>query len=107
MPIRRLPVVRNTDGSVSDPECAMCTAACCRSFPDIPITRAEYDSGLYEAHELKPGLYSLRIGDDLRCPHLGRDDRCTVYDHRPRTCQVYSCRSDTRITRVFKSTPGL
>ena len=26
-----------------------------------------------------------------RCPML-RDDRCSIYEHRPRTCRTYDCR---------------
>lgn len=31
----------------------------------------------------------IRLGDDGRCPFLGRDRRCRIYPVRPRQCRTY------------------
>jgi hypothetical protein len=40
-----------------------------------------------------PAGYAL-IGYDKRgrCPLLGDDGRCAIYEHRPRICRTYDCR---------------
>ena len=37
-----------------------------------------------------PDIAALDKPLGLRCPHLGEDNLCTVYDRRPEVCRSYS-----------------
>ncbi|MCL6558990.1 MAG: YkgJ family cysteine cluster protein [Firmicutes bacterium] len=42
------------------------------------------------AYDHDPGAKALAMaGERVRCPLLGRDDRCVLYARRPITCRVY------------------
>lgn len=112
------------------PPCQSCkTSACCYAFV-VNITELEYESGVYGDAAIKldadtfkqlrgrglvlpmltaprrqPGdkpLYFLegKIGEP--CPFLTKENRCGIYDIRPRTCRVYSCVEDPRITEGLR-----
>lgn len=110
------------------PPCGTCkTAACCRVFV-VPIDKMEYDSGLYgdSAVKFEPEafrqlsskfLLPLMIGapQAIRttsyflegkigepCPFLAEDNSCSIYDIRPRTCRVYTCVGDDRISEGMR-----
>ena len=93
----------DTDASVP---CGDCTA-CCTSSQFVPIGPDEADTLahipkklLFPAPRLEgprgsggvPRSYYL-LGYDERghCPMLV-DGRCSIYEHRPRTCRTYDCR---------------
>jgi Fe-S-cluster containining protein len=42
---------------------------------------------------------SLPVLDERRCPLLGRDGRCTVYDDRPFGCRTFFCERGVGPTR--------
>jgi Fe-S-cluster containining protein len=85
---------------IGESPCDLCTAACCkqnghayaallrddeiRKFAafaiDVPIATAA-------------GLTFERVLPyvDGRCQFLGEDDRCTIYDDRPRACRQFQC----------------
>ena len=87
---------------LGDSPCDLCTAACCkqnghayaallqddeiRKFApfaiDVPLARDD-DDRLTFARVL-PYL-------DGRCQFLGDDDRCAIYDDRPRACRRFQC----------------
>ena len=76
--------------------CGDCTA-CCTSSQFVPIGPDETDTLahipkklLFPAPRL-PGHYLLGYDERGHCPMLV-DGRCSIYDHRPRTCRVYDCR---------------
>jgi Fe-S-cluster containining protein len=80
-----------------DVPCDGCTA-CCRSRQFVHIEPDEIDTVARIPPQLlaqAPGLPhgNLLLGYDQRghCPMLV-DDRCSIYDHRPRACRVYDCR---------------
>ena len=84
-------------GEVSDVPCDGCTA-CCRSSQFIHIAPDEADALAHVPAALlfaAPGLPAghVLMGYDERghCPLLV-DDRCSIYEHRPRTCRTYDCR---------------
>jgi uncharacterized protein len=84
-------------GESSDVPCDGCTA-CCRSSQFVHIGPEESDARDRVPAELlfaAPGLPAgyLLMGYDERghCPMLV-DDRCSIYEHRPRTCRTYDCR---------------
>ena len=77
--------------------CGSCTA-CCRSSYFIPIAPDETETLARIPRALRvpaPGLPkgTVVLGYDERghCPMLV-DDRCSIYDARPRTCRTFDCR---------------
>src|SRR5947209_5185789 len=84
------------DGESAVP-CGGCTA-CCTSSQFVHIGPEEHDTLAHVPAELlfpAPGLPAghvvLGYDDAGRCPMLV-DDRCSIYEHRPRACRVYDCR---------------
>jgi hypothetical protein len=84
-------------GGESEVPCGGCTA-CCRSSQFIPVGPEETDALahipaelLFPAPRRPPGHMLLGYDERGHCPMLV-DDRCTVYEHRPRACRTYDCR---------------
>jgi hypothetical protein len=81
----------------SDVPCDGCSACCTSSKfvhiePDETDTLARIPSALLFPAPLMPKGHVLMGYDDRgHCPMLV-DGRCSIYDHRPRTCRVYDCR---------------
>lgn len=76
--------------------CEHCAAACCRylALPlDKPRTIRDYDDiRWYLMHEgisafVEDGDWFIQI--QTRCRNLGADNRCNVYETRPRICREY------------------
>lgn len=81
----------------ADVPCDGCTA-CCRSSqfihiePDETEALARIPSALlFPAPRLPLGHVVLGYDEQGCCPMLV-DDRCSIYEHRPRTCRTYDCR---------------
>ena len=81
----------------SDVPCGSCTACCTSSQfvhiePDEADTLAHIPAELLFPAPLMP-LGHVLMGYDERghCPML-IDGKCSIYEHRPRTCRVYDCR---------------
>ena len=81
----------------SDVPCGGCTA-CCTSFQFVPIEPDETDTLshipaelLFPAPRRPPGHLLLGYDERGHCPML-IDNRCSIYEHRPRTCRTYDCR---------------
>ena len=81
----------------SDVPCDGCTACCTSSQfvhiePDETDTLAHIPAALLFPAPLRPRGHVV-MGYDERghCPMLV-DDRCSIYEHRPRTCRTYDCR---------------
>ena len=77
--------------------CAGCTA-CCTSSQFIHIGPDETDTLahvpaelLFPAPRLPHGHVLLGYDQRGHCPML-IDNRCSIYEHRPRTCRTYDCR---------------
>ena len=77
--------------------CGACTA-CCRSSMFVHIGPDEVETLrrvplalLFPAPGRPAGHMVLGYDEHGRCPML-LDDRCSIYDHRPRTCRTYDCR---------------
>ena len=81
----------------ADVPCDGCTA-CCRSSQFVPVLADEADARAAIPAELlfpMPGRTDaglLGYTDEGHCPMLV-EDRCTIYEHRPRACRVYDCRA--------------
>ncbi len=81
----------------SDVPCDGCTA-CCTSSQFVHIEPDESDvlahipgELLFPAPRMPPGHVVLGYDANGHCPMLV-DDRCSIYEHRPRTCRTYDCR---------------
>jgi Fe-S-cluster containining protein len=81
----------------ADVPCNGCTA-CCRSAqfvaiePDESETLARIPPELVVPAPLRPpGHVVLGYDERGHCPMLV-DDRCSIYEHRPRACRMYDCR---------------
>ncbi|MEA2687341.1 MAG: uncharacterized protein QOE93_2536 [Actinomycetota bacterium] len=81
----------------SDVPCDGCTA-CCRSSQFVHIGPEERDTLahipenlLFPAPRSPKGHVLMGYDEHGRCPML-IDDRCSIYEHRPRTCRTYDCR---------------
>jgi Fe-S-cluster containining protein len=81
----------------SEVPCGSCTA-CCRSSQFIHIGPEELDTLSHVRQELlfpAPRMPSghVLMGYDERghCPML-INDKCSIYEHRPKTCRTYDCR---------------
>lgn len=112
------------------PPCSTCkTSACCYVFV-VNIDELEYESGLYgdAAVKITPEMFNQlrsrfvlpqmvtaprptatdrpsyylegKIGEP--CPFLTEDKKCGIYDIRPKTCRVYTCVGDPRITEGMR-----
>jgi hypothetical protein len=102
-PSRAVPFPRRIRIAIlGESPCDLCTAACCkqnghayaarlqddevRKFAafaiDVPIRRDDDNRLTYE--RVLPYING-------RCQFLGDDDRCTIYDDRPRACRQFQC----------------
>src|SRR5438105_11390276 len=77
--------------------CDKCAALCCRYFAlpiDNPRKACDYDNiRWYLLHENVVVFIEKRqwyIGILSRCKHLQSDNRCGIYETRPRICRKYS-----------------
>lgn len=77
--------------------CDKCAALCCRYFAlpiDTPETAKEYDDvRWYLVHEnvavfIEKGTWYVAVMN--KCRHLLPDNRCGIYETRPRICRKYS-----------------
>ena len=81
----------------SDVPCGGCTACCTSSQfihigPDETDTLAHIPADLlFPAPRLPFGHVLLGYDERGHCPMLV-DNRCSIYEHRPRTCRTYDCR---------------
>jgi uncharacterized protein len=85
------------DEGASDVPCGGCTA-CCRSAQFVHVAPDEADARahipaelLFPAPGLPHGHHVLGYDERGHCPMLV-DDRCSIYEHRPRACRTYDCR---------------
>ena len=77
--------------------CDQCSALCCRYFVleiDAPQTRQQYDDiRWYLVHQNVFVFIEKKkwyLGVYSRCKHLQADNRCGIYETRPRICREYS-----------------
>jgi uncharacterized protein len=77
--------------------CGECTACCTASQfihigPDERETLAVIPPEvLFPAPGFPAGHVLMGYDDRGHCP-MFKDDKCSVYEHRPRTCRTYDCR---------------
>lgn len=78
--------------SGGDSLCNDCNAACCRSFPAVVITGAEYDQlSLIGATRLQYSLLGRhKLLIENGCEFL-INEKCSIYEQRPDVCQRFMC----------------
>lgn len=89
--------MRREDLRPEESLCDYCTAKCCRYFAlsiDTPRTFSDFE---YLRWYLLHGQASLFVEGTTWyllvhtvCKHLGEDNRCGIYETRPKICQDYS-----------------
>src|SRR4051812_13872019 len=92
------PLARYSVGPMSSScLCDKCSALCCRYFVleiDTPETRRAYDDiRWYLVHENVFVFIEKKkwyLGIYSRCKHLQVDNRCGIYETRPKICREYS-----------------
>ncbi len=83
--------------SSSEVPCGECTACCTSSQfvhiePDETATLERIPKKLlFAAPGLPKGNRVMGYDDVGHCP-MFKNGRCSIYEHRPRTCRVYDCR---------------
>ncbi len=81
----------------ADVPCGECTACCRSSYfihiaPDETAALRRIPAALrFPAPGRPKGHVLLGFDEDGRCPMLV-DDRCSIYEDRPRTCRSFDCR---------------
>lgn len=82
---------------MSESLCEQCAALCCRYFAlplDNPTSVRDYDNiRWYLMHENVVVFIEKKqwyIGFMSRCKHLQPDNRCGIYETRPRVCREYT-----------------
>jgi hypothetical protein len=85
------------DEAPADVPCGDCSACCTSSQfvhigPDETATLAHIPRELlFPAPQRPKGHYVLGYDERGHCPMLA-GGRCSIYEHRPRTCRTYDCR---------------
>lgn len=83
---------------------SLCRAECCRSGGGVALTPEEIESGFYEMEYLCIEKKELCQKDDACfhkvvqvktkdgiCGYLGDENRCAIYENRPKICMEYHC----------------
>lgn len=75
-----------------DTRCKDCDGACCRSFPNVELSWAEYEElsvlGASRLYFSISGHHKLIIENG--CEFLA-DGKCSIYEHRPDVCRRFIC----------------
>jgi uncharacterized protein len=96
--------------------CASGCAACCHLYVQVPPGTAALMAAHISSHftpvaraalheRLVTAAAAVQAAEDparlrLRCPLLGNDDRCTVYEVRPLSCRAFTSKSLPRCQQV-------
>ena len=97
--------------------CGQCVAACCKQNGHEFAAILDDD----ERRRFAPfaQMVALRRSDgtltsefvlpyrDGRCQFLGDDDRCTIYDDRPRACRAFECAPKFNANGIDRHDPFL
>ncbi len=105
---------------MADVLCDKCAALCCRYFAlqiDNPESAEDYDNiRWYLVHENVVAFIeggNWYVGMMSKCKHLQDDNRCGIYEERPRICRKYTTDNcdyhggDYQFDRLFTSADDL
>ena len=87
--------------------CSECPARCCRTagpgFRWLYLNGEERHQELFAQHsEHVTGRLEFTKG---RCPFLGSDHRCTIYERRPEACRLFECWNVKEFPTGWKDKP--
>jgi Predicted Fe-S-cluster oxidoreductase len=93
--------------------CNSCPGLCCVVAGEIKLTYEEakrvatqFNKNISDIANVfvKDGktLLLLKKGPGLVCPFLGSDNRCTIYEIRPKTCKEYTCKNDPILYQLWR-----
>ena len=116
----RLPRPKRADVPPGKVLCEYCSAKCCRYFAlpiDTPTERKDYDTIRWFLLHERASVFK-EDGDwyilvHTVCKHLQADNRCGIYERRPRICRGYSTDNcdyhggDYNYTELFTSADQL
>ena len=72
-------------------DCAKCDAKCCNySKFIVRLTDEEVESGKFD------DAIAWQRYIPLPCVYL-KNNKCSIYEHRPTVCREYTCKGDTRL----------
>jgi Fe-S-cluster containining protein len=78
-----------------DGRCQECDGLCCRSFPSVELSWAEFETlrslGAQRLDFSLTGHHALIIENGCEFLSTGK---CTIYDQRPEICRRFFCRDD-------------
>lgn len=80
------------------PPCARCTGVCCTTqagWRFVTLTKREQKLPLFQgqlAVHPPTGLKGFWFLQSGRCPYLGPQGRCSIYQNRPFNCRNFDCR---------------
>ena len=102
--------------------CSSGCAACCHLYVQVPPGVAKVMADHIAVHftaseqedlraRLTTAATAAKVAEDprhlrLRCPLLGPDDRCTVYEVRPLSCRAFTSKSLARCQQVVFGDPA-
>lgn len=79
-----------------DTECFRCGGTCCkvgyivRVHPDEELYGDERYVHMIDGCDLGESFHHMKSnGDGYTCIALGSDNRCTIWERRPRACRLY------------------
>lgn len=81
------------EAPLDDPvRCQRCDGACCRAFPSVELTWAEYRAlqNLGATRLDLPLTGTPKLIIENGCEFLA-DDRCAIYTQRPQICRRFYC----------------
>jgi len=90
--------------------CGKCTGVCCKQNDHDFAVLLEEDESEYESIVVEDGFVGeVRVIPyrNGQCIYLGVDDRCTIYERRPRACVAFDCTSNypERISYFLEDNP--
>lgn len=94
------PLVKREDLKPGEVLCQFCSAKCCKYFA-LPIeTPEEWEDFEYLRWYMIHGRVSIFVEDEIwylmvhnTCDHLLADNRCGIYETRPKICRDYSTKN--------------
>lgn len=83
-------------------DCSYCRSPCCQLL--VVLSKEEAQRFASEDHVIDGVKQKIlqRRKEDGYCVYYVHGEGCSTYDDKPRVCDMYSCRTDSRITDSMK-----
>lgn len=79
------------------PPCDGCSGLCCVSTQGGPFVELHldeldrYPNAVWVDDGFRGTVPALPVTDQNRCVYLSEQNRCEIYDNRPKVCRGYNC----------------